>query len=93
MRAIFLARDNGGAGMNGTSQLKKYFGIVSRFDRNQIGLVGALLAELDRDPAGTAKALGLRSSPNSLRARAAALLDQVDQVIATYGENKAFFPN
>lgn len=93
LRAIMLARDNGGAGMNGTSQLKKYFGIVSRFDRDQIARVGQLLAELDRDPAGTAKALGLRSNPKSLRTRAAALLEQVDKVVAAYGEDKAFFPN
>lgn len=88
----FYARDNGGAGMNGTAQLKKYFGLVTRFDRAQIERVEQLLNELQADPAATATAIQLRSKPKSLIDRATALLNHVEAQIKAHGEAKVFFP-
>ena len=92
MRAILIARDNGGATMKGAGSLAKYFGIVTRFDREQIARVRDLQRELAADPAGVEKALQIRSGVKSLSLRVNAILSHVEETTKKYGEAKAFFP-
>jgi hypothetical protein len=89
----FLARDNGGATMAGASGLKKYFGIVTRFDRGQIERVRHLHHLLNQDPEGTAALLRMRSRPKSLINRVNALLAHVNEQIEDHSEDKVFFPD
>lgn len=91
LRLHFIARDNGGAGMVGTAAMKRYFGIVSRFDRAQIRLVNQLVENLRGNPAEVARVLGMRSNTKSLLARANALLAHVASLEGQYGENRVYF--
>lgn len=93
-RVFFFSRDNGGTSMSGSGVLKKYAGIVTRFDRSQIVRLQRL-AELLSDPAEAAKiaaALDLSSNPKILLSRVQALLVHVQAQVEAHGENLAFFP-
>ena len=89
----FFARDNGGASMKGTGSIDATLRVVSRFDRDQISRVQRLLQILkSSDAKALTDALQLKSDPKSLRARASALLDQVQVLIGQYGEDQVYFP-
>jgi len=87
----FIAKDNGGASMNGAGY-KAYYTFLTRFDADQIERVQRLLDLLQADPQGVATALELRSKPASLIARCQKLLAHVKSVEAQYGANKTYFP-
>lgn len=91
--AHFLARDNGGASMKGRGQLQTYFQIVTRFDRYQIAAVQDLVRDLRANPQAVAGKLQLRSSPDSLRNRAEALLAHVQKQVEKFGPELAYFPS
>jgi len=91
-RVYFVARDNGGASVNGTAHMAKYQGIVTRFDREQIGRVRQL-AELLANPATAAEMssrLGVRSSRHSLLERAKQILEHVKAQERAHG-SRAYF--
>lgn len=88
----FLARDNGGASMNSEISSKEYFNILSRFDQAQIKKVEELLSELDGPNAKSlVSELHLQSDPKFLKDRATALLEHVNKMRQTYGDEKVFF--
>lgn len=91
-RVYFVARDNGGASVVGTSHLAKYKGIVTRFDRDQIERL-RLLGELLSHPATAgemAQRLGVISSRHSLLERSKQILDHVRAQERAHG-SKAYF--
>ena len=91
-RVFFVARDNGGASLRGTSHMNKYRGIVTRFDRAQIERV-QLLVDVLSDPARSvefAQALGIRTAKHSLLERAKGILEHVKSQSKQYGENAYF---
>lgn len=87
----FIARDNGGGTLRGTSVSEKYFEIVSRFDRQQVDRVRRLAEVLDADSAEVARALDMKSSPQSLLKRVHMLLDHIEQQENQFGD-AAYFP-
>ncbi len=91
-RVYFVARDNGGASVSGTSHMAKYKGIVTRFDRDQIERVRQL-SELLASPATAvemASRLGVRSSRHSLLERAKQILEHVKAQERAHG-SRAYF--
>lgn len=91
-KVFLLSRDNGGASMRGVAHMAKYKGIVTRFDREQIGRVRVLVQLLEDSSAGPelVKALQIRSANHSLLVRAKDILEHVKRQSAAHGE-KAFF--
>lgn len=91
-RVYFIARDNGGAGLE-SGTVDKSLALVTRFDRQQIELLRKLVSELG-DPAlksHIVSLLQIRSTGPKLLARAQAVLAHVDKQAQRYGNN-AFFP-
>jgi hypothetical protein len=87
----FIARDNGGASMNGPGY-SQYYKFLTRFDAGQIERVERLLSLLESNPEEMKAALQMRSKVDSLKNRCKKLLSHVKAVESEYGAEKTYFP-
>lgn len=91
-RVFLIARDNGGGSLRGEAKFTKYFGIVTRFDRDQVERLRELRRFLE-DPVQSkelVKELGLRSPSDILLIRVKKVLAHVENQEKRFG-TRAYF--
>lgn len=94
-RLRFYVRDNGGSAMDYRDttheEFTKYLSVVTRFDKKQVERLKLLDALLDSNPNLVKETLRMMSDTSLLSERLKATLIHIEEQVALYGEDKAYF--